>query len=932
MQISFRSGSLAAILYSSYCLFGFPMAAAAWQDPLPEVQLKSISSTIELLPPEPGSGSNQARASIRLTLGLELSNTGTGAASITPAHFQLKTPATATPRQNQAANTVWLVAPGNKFSVQLAWVLTPFPREELPLRLEWGNTPIAAPGDSPDQPPVPDSPSPDSPAPGSPALPRPDSPESQPAGSIDLNAELRKLHNLNIQRVGPDGVLAVVASQRDFDLLAIWVLDERLQQLSKAGVSRILFEPAGEGPLKVSGEAGMWISALQGTTLANGIQNLIPIPKPQTQFRFAALAHTETMQDGSPFRQRWMAKKFASSEDGIVEALQSLYRIAPVQQALRDLESPNPGVRRAALAGAVDRLTEEQANRILEKTIAGTAQQQRELASLLNQLPGRRAIETLRELALADKDVALADKDIAGLDSNSVAAAALAGLATSQDETAITAMAEIWDAGNANPKLRTLAAAAMVRSDDARWTAMVAAWVQETLDLAVAGQTAAFSRPHFSSAVARLIDWQHEPTLARLRSTIASVKLTELQDELITCLVQSGQPADLAAVKPVITTRLQNGSVSREVRDAAATLRDNSWAALLIDDFWRSATAGGRNGDESLRVILLCAAPPQLEQLLESWDKLPRNARAELLSHLAQQDHPAWRSLAESTLNNPSEISNIALSLLAEDASEESIQILLRRARNLVDDFSKPDAPPAAFQNAQQTLATLSLFTHPECRRLLNLAARSPNAEFKRQINDLRGGSRARSPGQRLLYEHYQLRRAGNEEAATKMLELALQADPFLPEAWVRHASLSMHAGNFDESMKDLKRANDLSPDHEEVLSMIALVLVRQGKLEEGLAATEDLVRQAPKDLYALYNGACSYARAAERPDTTPEKRTLYTSRAIELLQLNNDAGHDDHEHMSTDPDLIALHDHPQWPGILEAARQNEKNNLEKNR
>jgi hypothetical protein len=113
---------------------------------------------------------------------------------------------------------------------------------------------------------------------------------------------------------------------------------------------------------------------------------------------------------------------------------------------------------------------------------------------------------------------------------------------------------------------------------------------------------------------------------------------------------------------------------------------------------------------------------------------------------------------------------------------------------------------------------------------------------------------------------------------------------------------------------------------------MIALVLVRQGKLEEGLAATEDLVRQAPKDLYALYNGACSYARAAERPDTTPEKRTLYTSRAIELLQLNNDAGHDDHEHMSTDPDLIALHDHPQWPGILEAARQNEKNNLEKNR
>lgn len=923
MQIKFRSGSFAVILCTSCFLLTSSLVAAPWQDeaPLPAIQLKSISSAIELLPPEPGSGSTQARPALRLTVRLELLNTGSGAASITPTQFQLKTPITAKLRENQNADIVWLVAPGNKLSVQISWLLTPFPREELPVSLEWRPLQKTAPGSAPESPPAQDAPE----------APEPP-PDTPPAGSIDLNAEFRNLHRLNIERIGPDGVLAVVSSEREFDMLSVWVLDERLQQLSKDGVSRIIFEAAKENTLKVSGEAGMWISGLQGATLANGIQNLIPLPRPQTQFRFAALARAETIQDGSPFRQRWMAQKFSSRDDAIVEALQSLYRVAQVQQALRDLESPNPGVRRAALAGSVDRLTEDQANRMLDKTIAGTPQQQRELASLLNQLPGRRAIETLRELVLSDKDVSLADKSISQLDAESVASAALAGLATSQDETAITAMTEIWDAGNANPKLRTLAAAAMVRSDDARWTTMVAAWVQETLDLAVAGQTAGFSRPHVSAAVARLIDWQHDLTLARLRSSLASVKLSELQDELITRLVQSGQPADLAAVRPVITTRLRNGSVSREVREAAATLRDNSWAQLLIDDFWRSSGSGGRNGEDSLRVILLCAAPPQLEQLIKSWEKLPRNARSELLSHLAQQDHPAWRGFAESTLNSAPDMSSIALSLLAEDASEESIQILLKRARSLVAEISNPDAPPAAFQNALQLLGPISLFTHPECRQILNQAVRTANLEFNKQINGFRSNSRSRSPAQRLLYEYYQLRQADNEEAAGKMLELALQADPFFPEAWVRRASVRMHAGNFEEAMIDLQHANDLSPQHEEVVSMIALVLVRQGKVDEGLAVAEDLVRQAPKDLYALYNGACACARAAERPDSSPEKRTQYLARAIELLKLNNDAGHDDHEHMSTDPDLNALHDHPEWPGILEAARINEKNNPEKNR
>ncbi|MGV2335295.1 MAG UNVERIFIED_CONTAM: hypothetical protein LVR18_14660 [Planctomycetaceae bacterium] len=52
----------------------------------------------------------------------------------------------------------------------------------------------------------------------------------------------------------------------------------------------------------------------------------------------------------------------------------------------------------------------------------------------------------------------------------------------------------------------------------------------------------------------------------------------------------------------------------------------------------------------------------------------------------------------------------------------------------------------------------------------------------------------------------------------------------------------------------------------------------------------------------------------------------MFITRAIELLKLNNMAGHDDHQHMSTDPDLNILHDHPAWQELLEQARQNALN------
>jgi tetratricopeptide (TPR) repeat protein len=473
----------------------------------------------------------------------------------------------------------------------------------------------------------------------------------------------------------------------------------------------------------------------------------------------------------------------------------------------------------------------------------------------------------------------------------------------------------------------------MVSSDDRRWTPLIAAWVKRSVALTTEGQTAGFSREELEAAIQCLLLRRHESTCLTLQNSISKVVLTEFQDSLLRQLVQTRNPDDAAAVRPVVTARLHNGTVSREVLEAAAAIRAAEWGPLLLEGFWRSEDNRRAGNQIPIGVVLACASQQQIEELIGAWGKLEADNQTELLGWLARYNHPEWRRLAGSIMEQLSRAGRtssvfnhyrVAVQLLAEDASDESLQLLLTSARNWVASLKEDRGSSVESQNViQQLLSQLAVFSHPECRRFLNQLTRSDIAWLRAQADDYRQNARGRSPAWRLIAESYQKKKAGDEAAAAEALEMAVRADPFCPDALVRRASHRMHGGRFDDSMADLTRALELTPEHEEVLSLMALVQVRQGKVDEGLAAAEELIRQIPNDLYSLYNGACTYARAAERADTAADRRSMFIARAIELLKLNNAAGHDDHQHMSTDPDLNILHDHPAWQELLEQARQN---------
>lgn len=145
-----------------------------------------------------------------------------------------------------------------------------------------------------------------------------------------------------------------------------WLLTADLQKIADSGTGRIVFTSAPESRAVVMEEFIAWLSAM--TNSAGNVQTVMtPLPKMGVTFQHIALAEFRESAN-RPFRVgRRSVQLHRTVEDAVFVSLKPLYRFVPVEQALRDLRNPHEGVRRAAMAGAVDRLTAEQAEVILEQ-------------------------------------------------------------------------------------------------------------------------------------------------------------------------------------------------------------------------------------------------------------------------------------------------------------------------------------------------------------------------------------------------------------------------------------------------------------------------------------------------------------------------------------------------------------------------------------
>lgn len=728
---------------------------------------------------------------------------------------------------------------------------------------------------------------------------------------LDLNAELRKLYAHKRKSVGPGGELQIITVDRPLNILASWALRDVMVELSRSEVQRVLFAPDPEGDLTVNDEFLEWLaSMLESPPGAQMLATRVPMPRSSARFKHLSLAEFKEIAGRANRSSRRTIVQYRTVEDGVCAALTPLYRFVPVDQAIRDLRNTDPGVRRAAMAGAVDRLTSEQAQAILEQARTGDERTQIEIASYLNLIPGKDAVETLTELCLSQN--------------RKVASEALRSLVKSREDSVENAVGEVWKAGETTPVLQSEMVQAIVEVSDERWAPLVADYLSTYLKQATQPDAATIPGESISGALGFLEREGDAITMSMVRDHVSRIRNPAIQDLFLQHFLQHPNPENEAVIRACVTARLAENQVSSLVAVAAARYRDPAWTDALMAAFTLSRS-DSRNAPQFLNAALECASNAQLETVAAQFSGLEVHQQMMMLQHLARVNYPDWRKVASEVLALPGARSAEVIPLLAQDGSEESLKLLRDRLEAYVVALEgTPDSSVEGQHFFQTLISNLAMFVHPECRRLMNRLSRNPNQYIRERVAVRLADAERRAPGYHLLVSEAKLRKAGNIADADKVLDDCLMLNPLFPRAYIQRSSVAMHAGRFDDSMKDLREADWLSPEDVDVQSMIALVMVRQDRIEDGLKYANEVIAMAPQDWTSLYNGACTFARATESSLPTAEAKTSYADRAIELLKLTAALKFADSEHMLTDADLKSLHQHAEWQSVVSLVNANK--------
>lgn len=785
----------------------------------------------------------------------------------------------------------------------------------------------------------------------------------------NLNEELRRQSDFQVARIGPEGCLLQVTTNRNLDVLAIWPVATILKTAAAEKVSRILFSSMREKQPVMHEEFNLWLTTMIDTSATANDPNLRfaprmtpPFPRQEIQFHQIVVGGLTEVVNRQYGLYRRPVSVLTTAEAAISLALTPVYRRVATEVAVADLQNQNPGIRRAAMAGAVDRLTPAQSEIIINEALRGTPELQIEVAGYLNQVSGSKSVEALRILSDSTD--------------SRVSMVALRSLIRSLDPAAEAEMTELWLASRSNPEKQNQILNAIIQLKSERWTSLVAGYVADRIHKSSLGATASVTRDDTPESVAEPDDndppdsfssenrialnqrsllgealtflraQKHAGTLEVLRSHLLQLTDPALQDIALSALVEAREGADDAVIRKCLEQRIRSNNITDSVRNAIVQLPSSAWTEALLLDL--KADKNHENPPLAAQAMLRCASASQLDGIVNDFASLHATAQQQTLRHLAMLDHPRWKPLAKTLIDKPlrdngelnsaersiaRSIASEILQLLAIDASEESIEMLTSRLAKAVTEIgTSDDIPIESRMFAHSLIEKIAMFVHPECRRSLNRTARCDNKDLQADALRQIQAAQRRSPAIQMLVMRLQNlpndeRRLEDNEETIAFYGECIEQDPYLTEIYVRRSSVLMHLSRFDETMTDLKTASQLSPENMDVESMIALCQIRLGETEAGLKYAEELVVMAPRDLSSLYNGACSYSRALENPDVSEDQKKRYGDRAIELIRQTIATEFGDFEHLQSDEDLVAMHTHPEWQAVVdETKKMNEEN------
>jgi len=806
--------------------------------------------------------------------------------------------------------------------------------------------------------------------------------------TLDLNAALRTTSGVKTTMMGPEDCLAVIDLHRPVDQLSTWILTEEFQKLKQLKARNVVLHVQTD-----PGEKTPQTSYATRTALAAWLGS---VQEGQTLQRFAFMTQVKSPVQFSNFMVAGMGSRDATGvsngssgniyeqdrELAIAACVAHVYDRIPLNEALKDLQHAEAGIRRAAIEKNIDRLSAEQLQDLIQQSMSESAAQQALVA------------ENLYRVSMPDAVVAL--QEFVASDNVEVSHAALTSLVKSASSQAATALKNIWYDAKDKPTMKRDIVSAVMAVSDYRHCDLLTDYARDQI-LNSAGknsdvtlnaddevpdidsslfyrlpgssvlgsnrpETRAVSEAQTLRRILAFLQEQSEvEVLDTARTELLKISDYSIQDVVVDFVLGTTKDRDAVDIarnyirqrlpgtesETAISEEEQFQQDQRETKETASrTRRITSTLLNTIKRFPDSAytdvllTLTQKHGGSSslarqaFPVVMRCATDAQLSRMIEGFDSLDRYNRPQFLNQLNAINHPQWLSLTKKCLDGDETSWNAALSALRDNGSLEAIMVIVEHLENL---RLKAESSPTkgldtkTYRFADRLIAHLHMCVHPEARRAVNRCERSS----VKQLVDLAFNSRRQAfvadPHRAAVANAYLLRREKKYEEARNAYDRILEQDPFYASAYVSRSSLYLREGQPQRAMEDLKRALELDPEDALTESMEALAVIRLGRVDEGIAQMEQIVATVPElQTYvrrdSLYNLACVYGRAIE-VEKIAAKREEYTARGMQVLNdcTFREVGFDDVEHITDDPDLNVFHPHPEWSDLLKKIAENEK-------
>lgn len=697
---------------------------------------------------------------------------------------------------------------------------------------------------------------------------------------VPVNAVQHAMLGLTTETIGPQRALAQITIGGMLNTFNVHSFVDDVEALTLQKTARFVVQWKLNTPLPDS-QLMNWLqnSALSVGTGRTASENLPTFPAALRELHLVEPGPGSFLAPEYTSRPQAPPRVHADEADAVAAALRTTFLGLSRETLLQEIRGGHRLSRAAALVHGAARLETSDLPLVLQLSQDDDAAVRRAALLALGDFDQPAALERLEQALRTGSEADLAAVTVA--------------LSESRYRAARDRFAAVLQSGDRSLKQRIVAV--LAKRPRAEWADVL---VRHAVD----------EQGRLQPDIVRALVQIDDPRLVELLSPALKGDKTSMQELAFQILSDRREERAEEAATEYVLDRLRESPPDALMMTFLGRTKDQRAVPLLLKHL-------DGPGDKAPLINLLgqIGDVPVGDELLARYDTLPTSEQVASLQALRQLRHPNFVKVAETALQSKQDV-------LVSHAIQGLTQTGGPEVERLLCGAFEKASRPNHLGNLAIAVGNLSTV---RARRVLQQARTSSYPP--RRDAALAGLQQLRqnSPG----YPHWEqgLIHARSEkwDEALEAYKLAAQLDPQLAEAFAGQGDVHLKQSRPAEAEQAFGKAYELDPTSGLACSGLAIAMVLQGRLEEGLNTVEKVRGQFKQDVNYSYNVACVYGRAVEAVAKQPQsaerdaRLAKFQQQALDDLRQAVQLKFDDYDWMRKDPDLKSLHELPAFQELL---------------